>query len=86
MTMTIPTNGFSSPLTDIPNSTHNLPPQGAESKALQKANGSALCHTSLQVKAQTKEKSPKKGKKEYSKRRMVKILVFEIVFSCEELV
>ena len=50
--------------------------KGAESNAIQKAKGSALCNASLQVKAQTKEKAPKKGKKEYSKRRIIKILVF----------
>jgi hypothetical protein len=37
-------------------------------------------------KPQQKKKPPKRGKKGYSKRRIVKILVFENVFSYEELV
>ncbi len=35
---------------------------------------------------ETKEKASKEAKKEYNKKRIVKILVFEVVFSCEELV
>ena len=31
-----------------------------------------------------KEKRPQRGKKEYDKKRIVKILVFKIVFGCEE--
>ena len=38
------------------------------------------------IKPQQKKKPRKEAKKGYSKRRMVKILVFEIVFRYEELV
>ena len=39
---------------------------------------------SIAEKAKEKEKRPQRGKKEYDKKRIVKILVFKIVFCCEE--
>jgi hypothetical protein len=38
--------------------------------------GSAFCYEKREKVIQQKEKTPKRGKKEYDKKRIVKILVF----------
>jgi hypothetical protein len=38
--------------------------------------GSAFCYEKREKVIQQKEKAPKRGKKEYDKKRIVKILVF----------
>ena len=60
--------------------------KGLSQKLFSKRMAQPFAMQVYKFKPPTKEKAPKKGKKGYSKRRMVKILVFEIVFSYEELV
>ena len=59
---------------------------GAESKAFQKANGSAFCYVILQDNKKSKRKSPQRGKKEYDKKRIVEILVFGVCIQLRRIV
>ena len=67
----------------------NFPSIGAEVKGLSQMQIlerlRQLFFYSIAEKAKEKEKRPEKwGKKEYDKKGIVKILVFENVFCCEE--